>query len=160
MADTLFDTTPYAVELPPEPKLSPDRRRTLRQEQAVANGVHPLGLALRLPIRMHPDAPRDRTSPGPRCGSCWYRRVLSYHNRSYAKCLFGVENDTDQQPGIAPRVSHGAGTDIRAWWPACTDYSPGDSGLSPDAARYVSGADPASTSHATTAAVPAQGEES
>lgn len=137
MADTLFDATPYTVEPPAEPKLSPDRRRTARQAQAVANGVHPLGLALGYPIRMHPDAPRDRTSEGPRCGTCWYRKMLAYHKRSYPKCLYDVENDTDQRPGMAYRVTHGAGTDVRAWWPACVDYSPGEPSLSPDAARYV-----------------------
>lgn len=139
MADTLFDATPYLVELPsPEPTLSKDRRRTVRQHQAVANGVHPLGLALGYPIRLHPDAPRDRTSPGPRCGNCWYRTVLAYRKRSYGKCLYGLENETDTNPrGYAPRVTHGAGTDVRAAWPACVDYSPGDPGMSPDAARYV-----------------------
>lgn len=155
MADTLFDATPYVVELPPPgPKLSEQRRRTIRQEQAIANGVHPLGLALGSPIRMHPDAPRDRTSPGPRCGSCWYRTVLAYRKRSYGKCLYGLENETDSNPqGYAPRVTHGAGTDVRSWWGACLDYSPGEPAMSRDASRFVPRADPLAINQAPAGAV-------
>lgn len=155
MADTLFDATPYVVELSaPGPKLSEQRRRTIRQQQAIANGVHPLGLALGFSIRMHPDAPRDRTSPGPRCGSCWFRTVLAYRKRGYGKCLFGLENETDSNPqGYAPRVTHGAGTDVRAWWPGCVDYSPGEPAMSGDAARFVPGADPGAINQAPAAAV-------
>jgi hypothetical protein len=133
----LFDAALYVQ--PAQPKLSEQRRRTLRQEQAAANGVHPLALALRDPtIRVHPDAPRDRTGDGPRCGSCWYRRAVETNgNRRWPKCTYGVENWTDQTRGRAPRVTHGAGTDVRRWWPACDSYSPGDPGLSPDAARYI-----------------------
>lgn len=142
MTAALFDATPYVVELPTLPKVSAQRRRTVRQHQAAANGVHPLGLALGYPIAMHPDAPRDRTGDGPRCGTCWYRKLLRYHHRKYPKCLFDVENETDQRPGLAHRVSHGPGTDVRAWWPACVDYSLGDPRVSPDAARYIPGAAP------------------
>lgn len=132
MADVaLFDATPYVVETAAEPveKLSADRRRTQRQGEALAARWHPLGLALGRSLLLHPDAPAadDREAPGPRCGTCWYREVFSYHRRSYAKC---TADDGD-------RVSHGAGTDVRAWWPACRDYSPGEPGLSPDAARFV-----------------------
>jgi hypothetical protein len=137
VADALFDTGQYTVE--PEQALSPDRRRTHRQAQAVANGVHPLALALRDPtIQVHPDAPRDRTGEGPRCGSCWYRqRIYTNGNRRWPKCMVGVENDTDQTRGRLPRVTRGSGTDVRQHWPACLDYSPGDPRVSRDAARYV-----------------------
>jgi len=37
----------------------------------------------------------------------------------------------------APRATHGAASDVRAWWPACPDYSPGDRGLSDDATRSL-----------------------
>lgn len=160
MADTLFDPAPYVVELPPPPpKVSEQRRRTLRQAQAIANGMHPLALATGLRVRLHPDAPKDRAGDGPRCGSCWYRRVLPYHRRSYSKCLYGLENETDANPqGFAPRVSHGPGTDVRSWWPACADYSPGDPALSPDAARCVPVADPETANHTPTDGVPDVGE--
>lgn len=133
---TLFDATPYTVAQPRP--LSEQRRRTLRQERAMANGVHPLALALRDPtIRVHPDAPRDRGGAGPTCGSCWYRRQTATNgNRNWPKCTYGAENWTDQTRGRAPRVTHGAGTDVRRWWPACDSYSPGG-GLSPDAARSI-----------------------
>jgi hypothetical protein len=132
---TLFDAAPYAVAQPGP--LSGQRRRTLRQEQAVANGVHPLALVLRDPtIRVHPDAPRDRGGAGPTCGTCWYRRQITTNgSRNWPKCTYGVENRTDQTRGRAPRVTHGAGTDVPRWWPACDSYSPGG-GLSPDAARW------------------------
>ncbi len=35
-----------------------------------------------------------------------------------------------------PRVTHGAASDVRAWWPACADHTYGD-GISDDAARHV-----------------------
>lgn len=124
---------------PPDPllELSPDQRRTARQAQQVAAGVHPLTGG-----PLHPLASRHRDRTAPRtdpftCGSCIFRSVLPYHDRSYPKCLFGMENPTDQTPGRAPRVTNGAGSDVRAWWPACPDYSPGDTGLSPDAARSI-----------------------
>lgn len=128
MADiALFDDTLYRVE--PATELSADRRRTRRQQEALASQIHPLGVALNRNLRLHPDAPdvNDRHAAGPRCGSCWHRRVLDYRNRPYGKCL----------ADDGSRVSHGAGTDVRAWWPACRDYSPGDPSLSPDAARCV-----------------------
>lgn len=55
-------------------------------------------------------------------------------DRTYPKCLFGETNE-DNRP---PRASHGGATDVRAWWPACTDYSPGAPTVSPDAARWTS----------------------
>ena len=33
-------------------------------------------------------------------------------------------------------LSHGVGTDCRAWWPACSRFEPGDQ-LSDDAARWT-----------------------
>lgn len=139
MADTLFDATGYRADpAPPPAKVSPDVRRRQRQQQAIGAGSHPLSAALGYHIRLHPDAPRgdDRKAPGPRCGTCWYRRSISTNgNRAWPKCLYGATNETDTEPAVAPRVSHGAGTDVRRWWPACADHSPGDPGVSADAAR-------------------------
>lgn len=110
MSDALFDATPY--EVAPEPdtgELSADRRRTLRQQTNVNNGIHPLTNG-----PLHEQASSDRTpaSPGTdpfTCGTCIHRRVTSYHDRKYPKCDLGP-------------VSSGAGTDVRAWWPACNRY--------------------------------------
>jgi hypothetical protein len=141
MADqqTLFEGAPYAVEPEPAGPLKGDARRRQRQDEAIRGGFHPLGVALRQPIRLHPDAPRDddRNAPGPRCGSCWYRRSIKGNSRCYPKCVYGVENHTDTTAGAAPRITHGAGTDVRAVWPACVDHSYGDPALSDDAARHV-----------------------
>ena len=127
---------------PPEPVeqddgLSAGQRLTLRQAQNVADGIHPLTRG-----RLHPLASRARDAASPKsdpfaCGSCYFREVWSYHNRSYAKCMFSGSRGADEVEKLGyPRVSHGPATDVRAWWPACPDYSPGDS-LSPDAARSI-----------------------
>lgn len=114
----LFD----GYEPPPSEDLSADQRRTRRQHQQVQAGVHPLTGG-----PLHPLASRHRDPASPKqdpftCGSCWYR-VLSPHG--YPKCTAG-----DGQ-----RVTAGAATDVRAWWPACPAYSPAARDVSPDAAR-------------------------
>jgi len=124
MSLELFELPPDAVvPVVPEPKLSTDRRRTIRQLNLLRRGRHPIGNA-----RLHPDAPPadDRDAPGPRCGSCWYRELL-HRSRAWPKCT--------KHDGIW--VTHSASSDVRAWWPACVDYSAGDQALSPDAARFV-----------------------
>lgn len=125
--DTLFGLMPVPVS--DIPKLSPDQRRTQRQAEFLARGLHPLAAALRWSLRLHPDAAPvdDRKAPGRRCGNCWYRETSLWHNRTYAKCT--ADDGT--------RITHGAGTDVRAWWPACRDHTYGEPGLSPDAARCV-----------------------
>jgi hypothetical protein len=97
----LFDVP----ELPPAPDLSPDQRRVSRQNEALARGWHPFG------PKLHPDAPPpdDRDAPGPRCRTCTHR--INWGHGSYPKC--------DLHP-----ITHGPGTDCRAWWPACTNYTP------------------------------------
>lgn len=35
------------------------------------------------------------------------------------------------------RATHSTASDVRAWWPACVDYSPGDPGMSRDAATWA-----------------------
>jgi hypothetical protein len=99
--------------------LSAGGRRRVRQAQAVAAGVHPLALAM-TGVRMHPDASRDATAADRpdldlRCGTCWHRRDTGW---GYPKCW---------RDGTA-RISHGDATTVRAWWPACTDYSPAAAG--------------------------------
>lgn len=108
----LFGEEPQRRE---EQALSADRRRTLRQRELIEAGVHPL-------TRRKVNADPDR-----RCGNCWYRGLVDWHNRTYPKCL----NDRNGKP------THGAATDVRASWPACDLHSYGEPRLSPDAARYV-----------------------
>jgi len=133
----------FHVDQPPPPpreKLSPDRRRTERQAEVIAERRHPLSLTPGAPdgLGLHPDASTDRDGPGPRCGNCRFRDVLRYHNRTYAKCTFvpgSMSADAYARNG-PPRVSHGAGSDVRAWWPACLDFELGDRFVDwPDAAR-------------------------
>lgn len=96
----LFEMQPLVVE--PPAKLSPDRRRTLRQHTLVELGVHPLA--------RRPTKPELGT-----CGDCRFRELISYRARTYPKCTRFPE-----------RVNHSAGTDCRAWWPACGDWEPKD----------------------------------
>lgn len=104
---------PDLPRLTPEPPLSADRRRTLRQRDDVANGRHPL---TRGPISPDPDR---------LCGNCRFRDLVPYHRRTYPKC-------SESWP---LHVAHSATSDVRAWWPGCQRHEYGDPKLSPDAAR-------------------------
>lgn len=124
MTDVLFDMDPIIVE--PAEKLSADRRRTLRQKADVARGIHPL------------TGRRILDDPERTCGNCSWRQVLTYHNRSYPKCLYpGGRGADDYEKFGPPRMSHSAASDVRAWWPGCPDHELGDPRLSPDAARWT-----------------------
>lgn len=90
-----------------------EARRRARQYNALIGGSHPLSLAVGRHISLHADAapPDDRKAEGLRCGTCRWRALLGHHNRTYAKCVIDPK-----------RLTHGAATDVRAWWPACVDY--------------------------------------
>ncbi|MGH3377909.1 MAG: hypothetical protein ACRDP6_24565 [Actinoallomurus sp.] len=132
--DTLFHVDTPAVEPTDLAGLTADQRRTVRQADALARGLHPLGLALKIGryLAVHAEAApsEDRTAPGRRCGNCRFRRNLAHQSTTHPKCVFGSNGDG------APRATHGAGTDVRGWWPACRDHEPGDPKL-PDAMRWV-----------------------
>lgn len=124
----LVDVAPagLAESRPQRRRLSMDRRRTIRQREALAVGQHPLA-AVGILLRLHPDAarvtgPNQRDEPGLRCGSCRFRQLVHGGAKDYPKCVVSPAGD-----GRAPRASHGSGTDVRAWWPACTDYQPKES---------------------------------
>lgn len=130
---TLFDMGPVEAQvivMPPKPKLSAGRRRTLRQAEAIARGGHPLGLVF-ADVRVHPaaegrTATRDNAGERPlRCGTCRFRRVLG----GYAKCTWERPEGRRRPAERAwVRVTHGPATDIRSWWPACADYEPAEDG--------------------------------
>lgn len=135
MSLPLFDTEPVA----PTPRVSPDRRRTLRQRAALDAGWHPLSLAFGH-LLLHADAAPvdDRQARGRRCGDCRYRMLGDWrHARSYPKCWHGYQHADAAHPSPPPRISNGAATDVRAWWPACQDHEYGEPALSDDAARWV-----------------------
>lgn len=98
-------------------------------------GRHPLTRG-----RLHPLASRHRDAESPKddpftCGSCHFRATIRYHGRAYPKCIYNPTGAPDDTLDTFPRIAHSAATDVRAWWPACPDYVPGDRRLSPDAAR-------------------------
>lgn len=127
---TLFDADPYLVPPvaeTPVAKLSEGRRRTLRQAEAIARGGHPLGL-VHPSVRVHPDANGRTAARGNaperplRCGTCQFRTPIGGHSRDYHKCKW--PNPDAYLYSELPRVSASAATDIRSWWPACTDWQP------------------------------------
>lgn len=136
--ETLFDVAPVpAVHTPEE---SATVRRTKRQAALLASRRHPLSSPLGVTLWLHAEAAPadDREAPGRRCGNCRWRQAWHGGNRSYAKCFAPglVSAETYERCG-PPRASHGEATDIRSWWPGCTDHTYGDPALSPDAARCI-----------------------
>jgi hypothetical protein len=97
-----------------------------RQQARIAAGWHPLSISgARIPL--HPDAPRtayrgdDRQYPT--CGGCAHRRMVGGHARDFPKCLIGYTTGGSLLFD-AVRYSASTATDVRAWWPACVDYTP------------------------------------
>jgi hypothetical protein len=117
----------FGVDAPPrvpELKLSQQRRSTMRKADALRNGQHPLGIATRTALRLHPDAPPadDRDAPGPRCGGCRFRQLVTHHGATYPKCVRGLPDGAPMDR--APYATHGSATDVRSWWPACEHWEP------------------------------------
>lgn len=90
MSDRLFDIP----DLPPLEKLSADQRRTIRQRESIASGVHPVS---REPLLRDSDET---------CGSCGHLVEVDWRSKRFFKCYL-----------VTP--THGPGTDLRKWWPAC-----------------------------------------
>lgn len=131
MRATDHDETPlfegYEPTTPCSTFSSAGQRRTLRQAEAISNGRHPLTGG-----PLHDLATRERDASSPKsdpftCGSCYFRETARWHDQTYPKCSHGEGS----------RITHGPASDVRAWWPACRDYVPGDPALSPDAARWI-----------------------
>lgn len=103
----LFDLVPAPIAAPePADRLSADQRRTMRQRAGVDAGRHPLNGA---PLLIGPSLT---------CGTCRWRELLSHNSRSYPKCTWRASGAQSS----APLVTHGAASDVRAWWPACPHY--------------------------------------
>lgn len=109
-AGALFDMTPIAQPEPPPADESADRRRTRKQRERIATGLHPLA-ALLPGLRLHPDAGRpigpEDPRTGPVCGSCAHRLVGGYPKCGRMRAL----------------RSFSAASDCRAWWPGCTEWT-------------------------------------
>jgi hypothetical protein len=128
----LSDQDPFHV---PDPAVitveadTPGRRRTLRQRALIAGGVHPLTGRSRPVLKLHPEE-------GRRCGNCRFRELALHYDYRYPKCFWtGSLGPEELHKHGHPRVTHGEATDVRAWWPACTDHEYGDPQLSSDAFR-------------------------
>lgn len=92
----LFPDVPSA---PVEPKLSADRRRTLRRSELLAKGVHP---ATKLHLL---DGEVSRFT----CGDCRYAMRWGWRSKKFWKCQKVVN-------------TNGPATDIRISWPACEAF--------------------------------------
>ncbi len=128
---SLFDADALGLTEPPAPLGAgrPSRTRgqirIARQAQALAARWHPLSLTSAPRLRLHAQAAPadDRRAEGLRCGTCRFRVLAGGHSRAYPKCHW-PDPDVWQVGGGWPRATHGDGTDIARWWPACTDYQP------------------------------------
>lgn len=81
---------------PPEKDLSPQKRRTIRNRELIARGIHP---CTRVPLARN----------GETCGTCALSAWKRMGNR-YFKCSLNMTS--------------GPATDIRAFWPACEKWKP------------------------------------
>lgn len=99
--DQLFDPGPPLPRPADEwEQLSIGARRTVRQRQLLAEGIHP---ATRLPLL---------DEGGHTCGDCQLHRTIVWtKNRTFHKC-------ERHRLGL----SHSAASDIRVGWPACTAF--------------------------------------
>lgn len=93
---TLFDLPPL-LSGSEFRKLSAGQRLTIRRNNLLARGIHPV---TKLPL-LH--AEWNRT-----CGDCDHHGVAGGHARSYHKCELNMTN--------------GPATDIRVGWPACQAF--------------------------------------
>jgi hypothetical protein len=112
-AEPLFPGYESAVP-PPGETLSAGQRLTLRQHRDVSNGRHPL-----TGTPTHPELGT--------CGTCRFRdQSNSQSGRTYPKCFWEPERAPgEMRPRWGwPRITSGAATDVRAWWPACADFLP------------------------------------
>lgn len=115
-------------DTPVEEHSTSGERRRARQLAAIRAGQHPLSVALRAPLPLHPDARRDgdRDDPTvPRCGGCAHRHIRNTGTaRSFPKCLGdGQEREASGWTWTEyPRATSGPGTDVATWWPACVSY--------------------------------------
>ncbi len=114
MTDSLF---PDLEPIPPQrdglESLGRDARRTRNQADLIARRINP---GTRLPL--HSEAATGRTGDGLRCADCAHLYRTGAGNSEFLKC---------EQAGVYN--SRGSwGPDMRAWWPACNRYEPGEKG--------------------------------
>jgi len=122
---SLFDAEEFRVDVPEVPKLSPSQRLKARQAEKIAAGEHPLSNVGDIPKRVLL-APAGTGT----CGTCVHKLRPHHHGRAYPKCAAGAFRDPAGSGfrEVWPRAAHSESTDVRAWWPACTDYQPRDDG--------------------------------
>lgn len=100
--------SPSATTVPgPQARLGTDARRTWERHRRMALGQHPIGAPIHSDVTaVDPDT---RTVDGPTCGTCNHL----VHKRA------GGWTGTKCGAFLGPHD----GPDIRAWWPACTNFA-------------------------------------
>lgn len=104
MTESMFPDLLPAAD--PYDGLSADAKRTAKQHAAVAAGIHPL-----TKTKARPDLGT--------CGTCALRNLIDHHAGTHPKCTLGANLEKRRS---GPFMTHGAGTDCRAWWPACDNW--------------------------------------
>jgi hypothetical protein len=120
VTDPLFDVDRPAGETEPE-KLSAGRRLTQRQRITIRTGLHPLSNVSAGQLPLHREASRDPdVDGGRRCGNCAHHQRATNRGTAsyYPKCHYPDPSN----PDYYPRVTSGAASDCRAWWPGCRDH--------------------------------------
>lgn len=110
MTALMLPGMPEAPERPPGDDRTKRRSWTATARRLTAAGVHPLTRG-----KARPDLGT--------CGTCTHRVMRGGAAKPFPKCDLGP-------------ATRGEQTDVRAWWPACDRYEPGD-GISDDAARWT-----------------------
>lgn len=103
----MSDTLPFDA-LPSSQSFSPGVTITRRQLDTMLRGQHPIS-----GHRLHPraaDPLRANTAPGLRCRTCFF----ALRQGLYFKC--GADDGN--------HINHSPVTDLRLWFPACTQYAP------------------------------------
>lgn len=103
MTESLFPDLIPAMTVDPYAGMSADAKRTAKQREAVAAGIHPL-----TKTKARPDLGT--------CGTCRFRST----EFSYPKCVLGAVLEHPRKAG--PYMTRGPATDCRKWWPACDNY--------------------------------------
>lgn len=106
----LFDEPEPVVAVDPYAGMGRDAKRTAKQLESIAAGIHP-GTHMRL----HPEAAAGKTGDGLRCRDCdhLYRKTGHFQG-AFLKCeVTCIRNDVQS-----------TGPDMRGWWPACSAFKP------------------------------------
>ena len=108
MSTDVLPGMPKPPSAPETAKASAGRRLTERQTADIQAGHHPLTGG---PLHPQADLTAGCDPRGLSCGTCAHRVLMqsAESGKSWPKC-------------DVSKMTHGAATDVRRWWPACTRW--------------------------------------